>query len=64
MASEEESQGILEDYKSSLNDLVFNSKPLINVLTMLAEENEAHADGIVKVIRDRVKSVSIDTVAL
>ena len=52
-----ERQGILDDYKSSLNDLTFNSKPMINVLTMLAEENEMHADGIARVIRDRIKMV-------
>ncbi len=30
---------------------------MINVLTMLAEENEMHADGIARVIRDRIKMV-------
>eukprot|EP00794_Sanderia_malayensis_P007116 gene7116-7920_t len=52
-------QSVLEDYRSSLNDLVFNSKPMINVLTMLAEENETYADGIVRTIRDRIKKVEI-----
>ena len=53
-----DAESVLKDYKSSLSDLTFNSKPMINVLTMLAEENEVHADGIVRVIRNRIKKVS------
>lgn len=49
---------IAEDYKSSLNDLNFNSKPLINMLTMLAEENKRNAAAIVKTIVDHVNEVS------
>lgn len=50
--------GILSEYKSSLNDLDFNSKPMINMLTMLAEDNESLADGIVNIIKERIIQVS------
>ena len=51
----EENDG-LAAYQSSLNDLNMNSKPMINVLTMLAEENEANAKGIVRMIKTRIIS--------
>lgn len=51
-------QAVADDYKSSLNDLNFNSKPLINMLTMLADENKKHAATIVKTIVDHINSVS------
>jgi hypothetical protein len=47
-----------EEYASSLADLTVNSKPLINMLTMLAEENVDHADTIVKVIEKHLSQVS------
>ena len=47
----------VEDFKSSLADLTFNSKPLINMLTMLAEENAQHAEQIVKVIEEHIRQV-------
>lgn len=49
-----------EEYKESLEDLTFNSKPLINVLTMLAEENSQHASSITKLIATRVRQVCVD----
>lgn len=49
---------VAEEYKSSLNDLNFNSKPLINMLTMLADENKKHAASIVKTIVVHINSVS------
>ena len=51
---------ICEEYKESLEDLTFNSKPLINVLTMLAEENSQHASSITKLIATRVRQVCVD----
>lgn len=48
---------IIEEYGSSLEDLTFNSKPLINVLTMLAEENSKYAPSITKLIEERVYKV-------
>ncbi|XP_062830588.1 pre-mRNA cleavage complex 2 protein Pcf11 [Anolis carolinensis] len=38
------------DYQSSLEDLTFNSKPHINMLTILAEENVPFAKDIVSLI--------------
>ena len=53
---DEEGADGLAAYQSSLNDLNMNSKPMINVLTMLAEENEANAKGIVTMIKTRIIS--------
>ncbi|XP_044747755.1 uncharacterized protein LOC123308987 isoform X2 [Coccinella septempunctata] len=47
-------------YVSSLADLTFNSKPLINMLTMLADENVAHAAEIVDVVEDHLAKVKTD----
>ncbi|KAK4008022.1 hypothetical protein OUZ56_013182 [Daphnia magna] len=48
---------IAEEYMSSLADLTVNSKPLINMLTMLAEENVESAPTIVKVIEKHLSQV-------
>ena len=48
---------VCKEYASSLEDLSFNSKPLINVLTMLAEENVEQAEGIIKLIEKRIYEV-------
>lgn len=45
----------LSSYRNSLQDLTVNSKPLINMLTMLAEEYEQHAGEIVRLIEDHIK---------
>jgi hypothetical protein len=51
----------ISEYKSSLNDLSFNSKPLINMLTMLSEDyKDTKAPEIVKCIEQRLHSVSSD----
>lgn len=47
-----------EDFRSSLCDLTVNSKPLISMLTMLAEENQEHAEHIVKVIEKHISQVN------
>lgn len=52
-------EAICEEYESSLEDLTFNSKPLINVLTMLAEENSQFASSITKLIAKRICQVCI-----
>lgn len=54
MAAEDE---VVADYRSSLDDLKMNSKPLINMLTMLAEENKQFAAQFVEVIEERVLKV-------
>ncbi|XP_070070250.1 pre-mRNA cleavage complex 2 protein Pcf11 isoform X2 [Drosophila takahashii] len=46
-----------EEYLSSLQDLNCNSKPLINMLTMLAEENINYAHIIVKVVEYYISQV-------
>lgn len=50
---------IAESYLSSLIDLNVNSKPLINMLTMLAEENIEHGQAIVDVVEQRIAKVLI-----
>lgn len=52
---------IAEEYASSLSDLSFNSKPLINMLTMLAEEYMAHAPVIVRTVERHLTKVCINT---
>ena len=46
------------EYASSLADLTVNSKPLINMLTILAEENAEHAAVIIKVIEKHLEKVT------
>ena len=48
-----------KEYLSSLKDLSFNCKPLINMLTLLAEENEANAPVIVQTIEKHLMQVSL-----
>ncbi|CAF1132168.1 unnamed protein product [Adineta ricciae] len=42
------------DFKNALNDLKLNSKPLINFLTILAEEKIQNAPQIVRAIEERI----------
>ncbi|GLH15248.1 Uncharacterized protein GBIM_19614 [Gryllus bimaculatus] len=51
---------VAEEYASSLSDLVANSKPLINMLTMLAEENIDHAPAIVQAVERHLQQVRSD----
>lgn len=51
------SSEIKEEYTSSLQDLTFNSKPLISVLTILAEENVSNAKDIVEAIEAHLSRV-------
>ncbi|XP_063987411.1 uncharacterized protein Pcf11 isoform X2 [Diachasmimorpha longicaudata] len=48
---------IADDYFSSLKDLTINSKPLINMLTMLAEDNVEHAEAIVEAVENHLQKV-------
>ncbi|XP_059622586.1 uncharacterized protein LOC132265822 [Phlebotomus argentipes] len=49
-----------EEYLSSLADLNVNSKPLINMLTIIAEENIEHAEVIVKAVEQHLAKVNPD----
>uniref|UniRef100_A0A8D0DJV8 Pre-mRNA cleavage complex 2 protein Pcf11 n=1 Tax=Salvator merianae TaxID=96440 RepID=A0A8D0DJV8_SALMN len=48
------SEDACRDYQSSLDDLTFNSKPHINMLTILAEENVPFAKDIVSLIEAQI----------
>ena len=45
------------EYQATLEDLSFNSKPHINMLTMLAEENHEFSVNIVNTIEQRLLEV-------
>lgn len=51
------SNEVADDYVSSLADLTVNSKPHINMLTMLAEDNMEHAAAIVKAVEKHLEKV-------
>lgn len=53
------SEDACRDYQSSLEDLTFNSKPHINMLTILAEENVPFAKDIVSLIEAQIAKVFI-----
>lgn len=55
---------VVEDYMSSLADLAINSKPLINMLTMLAEENKECGPQIVQAIESHIIKVYIPDYAV
>ena len=55
---------VIEEYTSSLADLTFNSKPLINMLTMLAEDNALYSEQIVQVIEAHMQKVSFGFIYL
>ncbi|XP_073425291.1 pre-mRNA cleavage complex 2 protein Pcf11 [Dendrobates tinctorius] len=54
MADDEAREDACRDYQSSLEDLTFNSKPHINMLTILAEENVQFARDIVTLIEAQI----------
>ena len=54
MAEAEEE--VASSYAAELEELTFNSKPIINSLTMIAEELLPHASVLVKVIGDKIHS--------
>ena len=57
----EQNEELLQQYKSSLDDLRVNSRPMIQMLTMLADENKhVAATGIVKLIENEIWSVSTE----
>uniref|UniRef100_A0A224X4V7 Pre-mRNA cleavage complex 2 protein Pcf11 n=1 Tax=Panstrongylus lignarius TaxID=156445 RepID=A0A224X4V7_9HEMI len=55
------SKDVAEEYTSSLADLTINSKPLINMLTMLAEDYIEHAPIIVQVVEHHLQKIACDS---
>jgi hypothetical protein len=53
------SEEIAEDYKSSLEDLHFNSRYEISNLTVIAKENIHAAQAIARSIEDHINKVSL-----
>ncbi|KAK7143529.1 hypothetical protein R3I93_014633 [Phoxinus phoxinus] len=54
MSDEGAREDACREYQSSLEDLTFNSKPHINMLTILAEENIQFAKDIVAIIEAQI----------
>ena len=52
------SDEVAEDYKSSLEDLVQNSRIEISNLTVIAKENTEHAMAISRVLENHIRNVS------
>lgn len=52
-----ELEDIRSSYEEELAGLTFNSKPIINMLTTIAQENMNAAAVICKTIEDRIRSV-------
>uniref|UniRef100_H2Z1L4 CID domain-containing protein n=1 Tax=Ciona savignyi TaxID=51511 RepID=H2Z1L4_CIOSA len=50
---------VLAEYEASLAELTFNSKPHINMLTVLAEENVNHASEIAMIIKKQLYVVPL-----
>lgn len=51
-------QEFADEYLSSLIDLQYNSKPLIDMLTILAEENIEHGQVIVAAVEQHISKVN------
>ena len=56
-----EAEDILKDYELDLEDLTFNSKPIINTLTMKAEKHKELAPRLVELIQTRFFKVATRT---
>ena len=52
-------QAAVAEYQATLEDLSFNSKPHINMLTMLAEENCEFSVDIVSTVEQRLLEVRL-----
>lgn len=57
MSDEGAREDACREYQSSLEDLTFNSKPHINMLTILAEENIQFTKDIVAIIEAQIAKV-------
>lgn len=56
--SASELEDIRSSYEEELAGLTFNSKPIINMLTTIAQENMNAAAVLCKTVEDRVHTVS------
>lgn len=55
---EEPEKEVVEGYANELSELTSNAKPRINLLTMLADENQEYAASIVRLIENQMFQVS------
>ena len=55
----ESESAVLEDYESVLEELTFNSKPIINMLTMKADKYRVYAPAIVELVKTRFFKVVV-----
>ncbi|KAI0982053.1 hypothetical protein GJ496_007665 [Pomphorhynchus laevis] len=61
MSAGDDGKVVYNDFKSALEELHINSKPYINMLTMLAEECQHQANYVVQAIEERLVQASPDT---
>lgn len=52
------------EYTASLQELMFNSKPQINALTIVADENRKHATQIIRTVETRLSQVCVQEKSL
>jgi pre-mRNA cleavage complex 2 protein Pcf11 len=57
--SHEELEGIYQDILVSLRELTFNSRPIINNLTIIAQENVYAAQAITRAIEEHISRVGV-----
>lgn len=57
--SQAEAEEIKQDYLSSLSELTFNSRPIIQNLTIIAQENINFAEAITKAMEEHIAKVCI-----
>ena len=50
-------QAVCKEYETSLEDLTFNSRVLIQSLTILADKNKVYAPYIVQLVEKRITKV-------
>ena len=56
---ESAASAVSREYEASLKELAFNSKPQINALTIVADENRKHAMQIIRTVETRLSQVCV-----